>query len=1055
MLRIQVLGGFLVWVAGLPAPQSAWRQRRAAAILKLLALERGHRLHREQVQDSLWPDLDPDAAANNLRGALLVARRTLESAGAPPGVFLTREGETLVLGPVEHIQVDVAAFQAAASRAWQGANIATVERALAHYAGDLLPEDPYEEWAESRRHGLRATYLTLLERLAALHEAAGDGSAALATRERALAADPLDEGQHAAIMRLLARLGHPQLALARYAHLERLLHDELGVRPEAATARLAEEIRSGAILASFPVTSQPGLSGGVPVVPAPLTTSLPAPDAAPASQPLAQTARPAFALAPGAKLPAALDALVGRERELADLTRLLTTARLISLTGPGGTGKTRLAHELGRRWAAQETDTVALVDLAPLRDADLVLPAIARALGLEESGSQPVAAFLAEAIGEQRLLLILDNLEQVTAAAPAVGDLLLTCPDLAILGTSRIRLRLRGEQEYPVAPLEVPESTNGSAADLDALAGVPAVELFLRRTQAARPGFVLDQATQRAVTGICRKLDGLPLALELAAAQMRVLTPEQLLRRLDASFDVLKSTSPDLPLRQRTLRETIAWSFDLLSPGEQRLFGRLGLFAGGWRLEAVEAMATIDGEPPLDALETLANLIDHSLVQMRSQPAEAEARYGMLETIREYAEELVWATPEADRIIATFEQYLHDLLLRAEQGLRGPEQIAWLDRLADDHDNLRAALGQMLERGDGHAALDLAPRLWEFWRIRGYLAEGTSWLQRALTAAPDADPAARAAAEFGLGKLAIDLGDYEAAESHFRISAGIWEILSDQPRLVDAWNALLIVKLNTNELAEAQVLGENALNVARAIDDKPSTATALFNLGLIARSSDRLEDAVGLLVEALALWRASQSPKWIGLTTEALGITHRRLGNLAQAETLLRESRSKFQRQGDMIGVASSTHQLGIVAHNQGHHAHAITMNLESFELFENVGSPHGAIESLEWIAASAGSAGLHELAMRLFGATVALRVALDLDPIEFEATDIEKGMQCTRQALGSDAEEHLQRGRNLNKAEACELASHLGALVSACRDECVRGAAEPRTPRNDAFSRG
>ncbi|MEZ4564142.1 MAG: BTAD domain-containing putative transcriptional regulator [Thermomicrobiales bacterium] len=1028
MLRIQVLGDFLVWVSGQAAPRAAWRQRRAAAILKLLALERGHRLHREQVQDTLWPDFAPDAAANNLRGALLVARRALERAGAPPGLFLTRDGDTLVLGPVGQVQVDVAEFQEAASRAWHGADSAAVKRALAHYAGDLLPDDPYEEWAESRRHGLRATYLTLLERLAGLQEAAGDGSAALATRERALAADPLDEAQHAATMRLLARLGHPQLALARYADLVRLLQDELGARPEPATARLAEEIRSGAMLASLAGTPAAGQPGAVPLVFEPVTMSgATLADAPAGSRPQAPGGGSAFTLAPGAQLPAAVDALVGRERELADLTRLLTTARLITLTGPGGTGKTRLAHELARRWAATEKDPVALVDLAPLREADLVLPAIARALGLEESGSQPVAAFLAEAIGTQRLLLILDNLEQVAAAAPAVGDLLLTCPHLVILGASRVRLRLRGEQEYPVSPLAAPDPANNGEVDLDALAGVPAVELFLRRTQAARPGFTLDHTTQQAVAAICRKLDGLPLAIELAAAQMRVLTPEQLLHRLEASFDVLKSTSPDLPPRQRTLRETIAWSYDLLSSGEQRLFGRLGLFASGWRLEAVEAMATIGDEPPTDALETLAGLIDHSLVQMRAQPADAEARYGMLETIREYAEELARASPGSDRVIATFEQYLHDLLLRAEQGLRGPEQIAWLDRLADDHDNLRATMGAMLARGDGRAALDLAPRLWEFWRIRGYLAEGTSWLQRALAAAPDADPAARAAAEFGLGKLAIDLGDYEGAESHFRVSAGIWEILSDQPRLVDAWNALLIVKLNTNELAEAQVLGEHALDVARATGDTFSTATALFNLGLVARTENRLEEAVALLEEALALWRDQQNPKWIALTTQALGISSRRLGDLARARALFEESKAICQRQHNVYGVAVAVSELGLIALAQGEYPEAVHLNIASLAHFESIGAPHGVIESLEWIAVCLAAAGSPAEAMQVYGAAQAARDRLQVGEIDNEALHRDAGLAVAVRALGeATAQAQIQTGRSLAIPQAVEMAANL-----------------------------
>ena len=1012
MLHIQVLGGFRAWVSAAPVPQAAWRQRRAAAILKLLALERGHRLHREQIQDTLWPDLELDAAANNLRGALLLARRALEGAGAPPGVFLTREGDILVLGPAEQVAVDVAAFQAAASRAWHGADVAAVETAVEHYAGDLLPDDPYEEWAVSRRQGLRATYLTLLERIAGLHEAAGNGVAALAARERALAADPLDEAQHAALMRLLARLGQPQAALARYATLVRLLQDEYGTQPEPATSRLAGQIRSGELVADFGLTPADGLPRGVMT---PVTS--PSPHATPGP------ARPTFSLAPAARLPASVDTLVGREREMADLARLLTSTRLVSLTGPGGTGKTRLAQEVGRRWAAQESDTVALVDLAPLRDAALVLPAIARALGLEESGSQPVATVVADAIGEHRLLLILDNLEQVAAAAPAVGDLLRTCPHLVILGTSRVRLRLRGEQEYPVAPLEVPGPVTSTSADLNLLAHVPAVELFLRRTQAARPGFTLDQATQQAVAGICRKLDGLPLALELAAAQMRVLTPEQLLRRLEDSFDVLKTTSPDIPQRQRTLRETIAWSVDLLTPDEQHLFHRMSLFVGGWQLEAVEAMAASDSGASPDALETLGNLIDHSLIQVRSQPAAAEARYGMLETIRQYAEDALQHSPEAASALASFERYLHDLLLRAEQGLRGPEQIAWLDRLADDHDNLRAAVGAMLERGDGHAALDLAPRLWEFWRIRGYLAEGTSWLQRALAAAPDADPADRAAAEFGLGKLAIDLGDYDAAESHFRVSAGIWEILSDQPRLVDAWNALLIVKLNTNDLAEAQVLGKNALDVARATGDTFSTATALFNLGLVARTENRLDEAVALLEEALTLWRAQQNPKWIALTAQALGIAERRLGNLNRAQALLQESSAIFDRQHNIYGLAIVTSELGLVALQRGAHAKAIEMNLSALEHFESVKSLLGVVESLEWIAVCLSSAQQHTLALQVFGAVLAAREAFNIDSVANEAAHLDAGLAPSWDALGvRSAQDAVQKGRTLSLTAAAGL---------------------------------
>src|SRR5918997_218826 len=378
ILEIRLLGGFETRVGAQTVPSTVWRQRRAAAIVKLLALEAGHRLHREQLLDTLWPDLDPDSAANNLRGALHHARLGLERAGAPPGVFLARDGDQLVLGPRDQLVVDVESFGDAVNRAWHSADPAIAERAAELYAGDLLPDDPYEEWAAARREGLRSSYLTVLTRLAGLHEERGELPHAIAVHERILQTDPLDEAAHAGLMRLHAQMGNPHLALAHYARLQSLLDRELGTPPEPATQALAAAIRAGRI------TSAP----------------------APSHPPSAPQPQSSAAIAPGARLPVPVDALVGREREVAELDRLLAAARLVTLTGPGGIGKTRLAQEVARASRARLPDGVAFVDLAPLRDPSFVLPTIARAFGIDETDNRPISELVTAAIGERRLLLV-------------------------------------------------------------------------------------------------------------------------------------------------------------------------------------------------------------------------------------------------------------------------------------------------------------------------------------------------------------------------------------------------------------------------------------------------------------------------------------------------------------------------------------------------------------------------------------------------------------------------------------------------------------------------
>ncbi len=779
ILDVRLLGGFEVRVGDRPVPASVWGQRRSAAIVKLLALEPGHRLHREQVLDLLWPELDPESAANNLRVALHHARRGLEGVGAPTSRFLVREGDALLLGPRDAVRVDVEQFAAVVARAWQSPDPDMAEAAAALYHGELLPDDPYEDWAAARREAVRASYLTVLARLSGLHEERRDLPRALVARERALAVDAVDEATNAAIMRLHASLGQRDAALAHYARFVGQLEREVGAAPERETRELAAAIKERRIPAIQPASAPPSRV-------------------------------PSRAIA--SPLPAAVDALIGRERELAELERLLAGSRLVTLTGPGGIGKTRLALEAARARRAHYPDGAAFVDLAALRDPALVLPTAARALGVEVSGGPPVGDLLAAAIGERRLLLVCDNLEQVATAGSDIAALLAACPNLAVLATSRVRLRVRGEQEYPVSPLLLPEMARDWSNELlPALEESPAVALFARRAQAARPGFTLTAENLEAVAAICRRLDGLPLAIELAAARVRVLTPRELLPRLARPLDVLGMSAADLPARQRTLRDTIAWSHDLLTAEEKTLFRRLGVFVGGWTLEAADWVSGVgyrDSEtgretqravsdtrhPIPDTLDLLAGLVDHSLVNEHPGLGGNGTRYAMLETIREFATEQLLASGEADAAQRALESFLIRLAEEAEMGFLGPEQTAWLDRIQAEHDNIRAALGASLDRGEAEVVLALAPAIAPFWRARGFAGEGVGWLERTLALAADASAERRATLLDALGGLLIDLGEYHRADRSYQQSVDLWSQLGDRRAVIQGLYALATIK---------------------------------------------------------------------------------------------------------------------------------------------------------------------------------------------------------------------------------------------------------------------
>jgi non-specific serine/threonine protein kinase len=590
-------------------------------------------------------------------------------------------------------------------------------------------------------------------------------------------------------------------------------------------------------------------------------------------------------------LPVPPTPLLGRERELGTVGAYLVSGgkRLATLTGPGGSGKTRLALGAAARLVGDFEHGVWFVDLAPVGDPALILSTIARTLGVRDSGRRPLREALIDWLRARRLLLVLDNSEHLLAGLPEVAALLGVCPGLEVLATSREALRLAGEQVLPIEPLRVPDLARETSAE--AVCRSPAVALFVQRASAVDPTFRLTDANARAVGEVCVRLDGLPLAIELAAARARVLSVEQIGGRLDDRFRLLSAGPRTAPPRQQTLRATVDWSYALLSEEERALLRRLSVFAGGWTLEAAESVGVGEGVQPHEVLDLLARLVDKSLVI--AEERRGAVRYRMLETIRQYARDRRQAAGEEagprDRHLA----YFLALAEEAEPKLRGGEAQPFLDRLEKEHANLRAALEWGLDssRRD-EAALRLSGALAWFWWLRSYLDEGRRWLGRALDAAsgpPAAPPAARLKALYGEGYLAHLQRDAPSARSRFGESLALAREEGD--RWAEAWvlHHLGRVAYFENDAAAARALGEESLAAAEAAGDDWLIAWSLHLLGLAAHIAADHPAARDYYSRSLTIRRELGYEEGISILLHLLGVVAMREGELGRAHALLRE----------------------------------------------------------------------------------------------------------------------------------------------------------------------
>ena len=717
--------------------------------------------------------------------------------------------------------------------------------------------------------------------------------------------------------------------------------------------------------------------------------------------------------------------LVGREEEVAEVRDLLggEATRLLTLTGPGGIGKTRLALQAAADLLDDFPDGTFFAQLATLSEAQLLLPAVAETLGVRESGEQLLDESLKDYLSQRRLLLVLDNFEQVLEAAPTVTELLAGASGMKVLATSRTPLRLYGEHVYPVPPLSMPDLK--SPPPLESLTQYEAVGLFVERAQAVKPGFSITNESAPAVAEICVRLDGLPLAIELAAARITMLPPRAMLQRLGSRLKLLTGGARDLPERQRTLRATIEWSHTLLDEGEQVLFGRLAVFSGGRTLEAIEAICDAEGDLPVDAFEGISSLLDKSLLRQEEGP-NGEPRFVMLETVHEFAREKLQESGEADEIKRVHAEYFLTLAEEAYPELKGPDQLEWLERLEAEHDNMRAALSWGLLRKESEVALRLGGALGWFWSVRGYQSEGRRWLEEALAIEGRVPPEVRAMALAGVGWLALQQGDFERAEE--ACEEGLELLEHEERETSEAKLSLLAcsgwMAWEREEHWQAKQRFEESLALSREMSDTWWLATSLSNMAVVSQSLGNSEKATELYEESMDLRREQGDKLSLAECLINLAMLVCSQGDLGRAGKLTEEGVELFRELGARGSVSLGLCNLGWMDLLQDDLGKATDFYRESLSLAWDAGLNPLVQSALEGFACLAGAQGEAERAAQLWGAARALHetkgIPRDIDFLD----EADARISTVRSGMGEEEwEEAWRKGRAMTLDEAVSYA--------------------------------
>jgi predicted ATPase/DNA-binding SARP family transcriptional activator len=916
-VRIALLGGFTVSVDGAVA-QAPWRLRKAKTIVKLLALVPNHRIHRDVLIEQLWPEVDPAVGANNLHQALHAARRVVGTDN------LLLRGEIVALGGEGSVSVDVEDFDVAAAKAASTGALDDIRRALALWSGELLPEDLYEDWAAPHRDRLSAVRARLVAALAAALTAGGQPDQAVALLEPLAVERPLDEHLHQSLVVALAATGRRWDAAAAFERLRDGLAESHGVDPAPETSAVYRRLFVGA-----------------------------APD-------------------PGTcphNLPTLSTSFVGRHRELAELGRLLERTRLLTLTGPGGAGKTRLAVELahGQVASLRRADGVWLVELAGVAQGDGVPSAVGAALDLSLEGNRPWIPALVDQLASRKILLVLDNCEHVLdAVVPLATELLARCPNLVILATSREPLGHPGEIAWRVPSLELPGDDDAP----DRLARLESVQLFVERARDAAPDFVLDAATAFPIAEICRRLDGIPLALELAAVRVAHLSVSQLAAGLGDALAVLARGGRGRPDRQQTLAATLDWSHDLLLDDERVAFRRLAVFAGGFDLDAAAAVCGIS-----DVVDVLSRLVDKSLVT--AETTGEAARFRMLEVVRQYAGAKLGDAGDRPACVERHRTWYAQEAARHDPDRGVPvvlEPPPWFDA---EMDNLRAALASAFDE-QPCLALQLATSTWRFLLSRGQLAEALGWLTGTLQRCPEVS-ALRTRALFAKGVLHLRRADLEHVtgvadaiseasqglgheamaialdqESIFLLMAHDWASARRQstaalaragspPAIATcARHLAAVVALGLGEVDDARALLHEA---GATLDRVPEASSPFFTtLSVSWIVDDRGAVPLPVAEDTMLLGRRVGSAQARGHVAVAMALAERLGGRTDLALALLDDAIARFSAVGDAFGIGYALGQRGHTLRWAGDLAGA----LASFDAAEQV---HRSLRDLRSIA--------------------------------------------------------------------------------------------------------
>ena len=975
-VHIRLLGAFAVSVEGAQVPDDAWRLRKARSLVKLLALDPRHRLHWEQIGEALWPDRDAAAVRNNIHQVLRAARDAFGTLGVDGhDVLRLRDGIVSFRDDVA-VSVDVEEFTAAAEHALNSASLEAYRAAAALYTGELLPEDRYDDTLDAPREALREQHSSLLLEMARLHLGRGEQEAAIDVLRTLLLHHELHEPARRELMQVLAESGRRQEALREFESLRDALRRTLEADPDPETRRLYRRLLAGSLEDDGPVTLE--------------TEDHPTDN-----------------------LPAAVSSFIGRDRELGEVERLLSRTRLLTLTGVGGAGKTRLAIEVARRQVDAFEHGVWLTDLAPASDPEQVPLAVAEVLGLDLPERGPFVPALVDQLADRRLLLLLDNCEHlVDACASLVQELLQRCPELHVLTTSRQTLDLDGEVAWRVPSLSLPPV----GADLAHLAVSDAARLFVTRAASVRPGFTAAEDDAAAIAAICRELDGIPLAIELAAARLRVLSPQEIADRLDDRFAMLRTSRRGAPSRHRTLDAAIAWSYELLGPAAQRLLLRLAVFEGSFTVAAAETTCSGDELPRGEVLELLDDLVGRSLVSTTAVSV-GPARHELLQSIRSFARAR-WSDRERTEISRRHAGWCASLGDAAATELTGPDQVRWLNELHAEHADLRTALRWSSTNARFDLALRITAGVWWFWLQFGHAREGAAWLAEVLAAvdaapatAADVDPDVLVRATYAAGRLAGAAGEDAAAQTWLERAA---ELAVREGST--GWAALSLARLGQ----QRQVGGASAA-AAAALEDARRTADGHDDPWVHAGISD----VAGHLAVAA--------------------------GDLERAGAAFEVGEQRYLEAQDRWSACLARLGRAWVARRSGQLDHALSLHAENLRstrtLTRSAFDFVGIARDLRGVAAVASRVGHHALAAQLCGASETLRTLGEVALTSDERHEVDAVIRAATERIGADAVNAEQAiGRSLGASEALTVALQATGELMEPVDAFQRAGAEAGT---------